>query len=75
MNRRETFRLILVLGFVLSLAEVLSAQATQEKALVVNGRTAADGIRQIDGHSYVDIEALAQLTGAGITVQTDRITY
>jgi hypothetical protein len=73
MNRRDSFRLILVLGFALSLAGVLSAQGTQEKTLVVNGKTAAEGIRQIDGHSYVDIEALAQLTNAEITVQADRV--
>jgi hypothetical protein len=73
MNRRESFRLILVLGFALSLAGVLSAQGTPEKALVVNGKTADAGVRQIDGHSYIDIEALAQLTDAAITVEPDRI--
>jgi hypothetical protein len=73
MNEHKSFRLILVLGFALSFAGVVSAQVTPDKALVVNGKTAEAGIRQIDGHSYIDIEALAQVTDAVITVQADRI--
>lgn len=73
MNRHAIFRLVLVLAIGLSLAGLLSAQSTPTKELVVNGKTAAAGVRQIDGHSYIDIEALAQVTNAVIRVEADRI--
>jgi hypothetical protein len=66
-------RLVLALVFVLSLAGALSAQDTPDKTLVVNGKTVAAGVRQIDGHSYVDIEALAQVTNGVVTVEPNRI--
>jgi hypothetical protein len=76
---RRKFRLFLALGFVLSLAGVLSAQGTPpvqsapEKVLVLNGKTVAAKIRQIDGRSYVDIEALAQATNGAVTVESNRV--
>jgi hypothetical protein len=69
----------LVFGFVLSLAGFLSAQGTPpaqsapDKVLVVNGKTVEGKVRQIDGRSYVDIEALAQATNGAVTVEPNRI--
>jgi hypothetical protein len=49
-------------------------QATpQKKTLVVNGHSAAAAVVQLDGHSYVDIETLAQVTNATLSIQSDRI--
>jgi hypothetical protein len=75
MPQYSTFRFILVFAFVLSLAGTLPAQSTRppDKALVVNGKIIGTGVHQIDGHSYVDIEALAQITNAVVTVEPNRI--
>lgn len=79
MSRRRSFRSCLVLGFILSLAGVLSAQGTApaqsapDKLLVLNGKTVETKVRQIDGRSYVDIEALAQATNGAVTVEPNRV--
>jgi hypothetical protein len=39
----------------------------------VNGKIVGTGVRQIDGHSYVDIDTLAQLTNGVVTVEPSRI--
>jgi hypothetical protein len=79
MNRHRNFRPVLAFGFVLSLAGVLPAQgippaqSAPDKVLVVNGKTVEGKVRQIDGRSYVDIEALAQATNGAVTVEPNRI--
>jgi len=73
MNRLDSFRFVLVFGLVLSLTVALLGQPTPDKVLVVNGRTAATAIRQIDGRSYIDIETLAQITNGVFTVEPNRI--
>ncbi|MGB2890899.1 MAG: hypothetical protein WBC04_24670 [Candidatus Acidiferrales bacterium] len=72
MNKHHSFRFFLWLGFVLALAGVLFAQSTPDKTLVVNGKTAEAAVRQIDGRSYVDVETLAQVTNAVLTVEPHR---
>jgi hypothetical protein len=78
-NRHHNFRPVLVFGFALSLAGVFSAQGTPpaqsapDKVLVVNGETVEGKVRQIDGRSYVDIEALAQATNGAVTVEPHRV--
>ena len=79
MNRHHNFRSVLVFGFVLSLAGVLSAQGTRppqsatNKVLVVNGETVKAKVLQIDGRSYVDIDELAQATNGAVTVGPTRV--
>jgi hypothetical protein len=73
MNKHGNSRLFLRLGFVLTLAGALFAQTTPNKILVVNGKTAGAAVRQIDGRSYVDLEALAQVTNGVLTVEPRRI--
>src|ERR1700728_434796 len=80
MNGRHNCRPILVFGLALSLTPVLSAQAISpvphnpsDKVLVVNGKTVEAAVRQIDGRSFVDIEALAQATNGAVTVESNRV--
>jgi len=73
MNRRRNLKYVVLLGIVLSLAGVLWAQRGPDKVLVVNGKTIESPVLQIDGHSYVNIETLAQITNGVIAVQPDRI--
>ncbi len=80
MNTRCASRLTLMFGLVLSLAPVLSAQGTPNaapsapnKTLVVNGRTVATGIREINGRTYIDVETLAQATNGVVKMEPNRV--
>src|SRR5467141_2074734 len=73
MSKHGNFRFFLPLGFFLALAGVLFAQTAPNKILVVNGKSAGPAVRQIDGRSYVDIEALAQVTNGVVTIERHRI--
>jgi len=73
MNRRRNFKYLVLFGIALSLAGVLLAQRGPDKLLVVNGKTMESPVIQIDGHSYVNLETLAQITNGVIAVQSDRI--
>jgi hypothetical protein len=78
-TEKGNWRAALVLGLALYLTRVLSAQglpAVQnppDKMLVVNGKTVEAKVRQIDGRSYVDVEALAQATGGTVIVEPNRV--
>lgn len=80
MNKHASFRFFLPLGFVLALAGVLFAQSApkskildKNKILVVNGKSAGPVVRKIDGRSYVDIEALTEVTNGVATIDRYRI--
>jgi hypothetical protein len=79
MKRHRTFRPLVIFGFALSLAGVLSAQAiapapnAPDKVLIVNGKTVEAKVGLIDGRSYVDIEALAQATNGTVSVEPNRV--
>jgi hypothetical protein len=73
MNRLNHLQYVVLLGSVLSIVAVLSAQRAPNKTLVVNGKTTDTTITQIDGRSYVDIEALARITNGTVTVEPNRI--
>jgi hypothetical protein len=77
MNGYRKRQIVVLLGFALSLAGGLFAQAVSDKQvdgqLVVNGKTMTAAVRQIDGHFYVDVETLAQITNGLVTLEPDRI--
>jgi hypothetical protein len=73
MNRHLNLQRTAMLGFILLLAGVLFAQRAPDKKLVVNGKATNAAILQVDGHSYVDIETLAQITNGSVTVEANRI--
>ena len=67
------FRFLIWLGFVVALAGTLSAQTASDKVLVVNGKTVDSGLIQIGGRSYVDVEAIAQVTNGSFVVDPHRV--
>jgi len=73
MNRHGVVRYALFLGLLPVLAGVLLAQVTPDKTLVVNGHDTQARVREIDGHPYVELETLAQITKGVITVEPTRI--
>jgi hypothetical protein len=64
---------LLRLAIVPLFAGVLFAQSTPEKILVVNGKTIGPAVRELDGHSYVDIDTLAQAMSGNVTVEPNRV--
>jgi hypothetical protein len=51
----------------------MAQNALQKKTLVVNGRTADGAVVQIDGHSYVDVQTLAQILNAAVSLEPGRV--
>jgi hypothetical protein len=51
-----------------------SAPAGERRmALVVNDRSAANAVIQVNGRSYVDLEALARVTNASVSLHENRV--
>jgi len=73
MKRHLKYRKILTLGFVLLLAGALSAQRSPDKKLLVNGKSTSAVVLQVDGHSYIDIEMLAQITSGSVKFEPDQV--
>jgi hypothetical protein len=73
MTKHPSIRFVLYLALVLALSGMLFAQGTSTRILVVNGKTAGVGVRQINGRLYVDLETLAQLTNGVFTVEPRRV--
>jgi len=66
----------LSISFLTSLMFAVSAMAqnaTQAKALVVNGHTTDGAVVQMNGHSYVEIATLAQILGAEVHLEPGRV--
>jgi hypothetical protein len=73
MNRYRYLKYILSMGIFFTAAGLLLAQVTPNKSLVVNGKTMPTTVVQINGHTYVDIDTVAQIANAIVTVETDRV--
>jgi hypothetical protein len=73
MNGHRTLQALLMLGGAVALAGILLAQSSPGKQLVVNGRTTNAVVLQIDGRSYVDIDALAQITNGSVSIGATQV--
>ena len=73
---RGNLQAAVLLGAAVSLAGVLLAQSApgkQEKQLVVNGTSTGAAVLQANGHYYLDVETVAQITGATLSIEANRI--
>jgi hypothetical protein len=66
------FPYIVLAGIILSLAGILLAQTPPDRTLFVNGKPAGT-VTQVGGHSYIDIDTVAQITNGKVTVEPNRI--
>ena len=78
MQRQCKLQYILWSWLVLSSTGTLFAQDTPEqtlpeRTLVVNGKAASGKVVQIEGRSYVNLETLAQITGASVSEEPDKV--
>jgi hypothetical protein len=68
--------LVLVLGLISFSARTAAAQGDSDqttKNLVVNGKNLGAEVKVIDGHSYLDVESLAQITNGAVTIEAHRV--
>ena len=73
MNEHRNLLSFVRLGLVLAIPGSLFAQGVPNKTLVVNGKTVEAAVRQIDGHSYVDVETIARLTDGTFIVDPHQV--
>jgi hypothetical protein len=59
-------------GLLLACAGILFAQGSAERTLIVNGKPAGKVV-QFGGHSYVDLETVAQITNGSVTIEPKRV--
>jgi hypothetical protein len=62
----------LLFGLLLACAGMLFAQSTSDRSLIVNGKLAGKVV-QIGGHSYIDVETVAQITNGSVTIEPNRV--
>ena len=53
-------------------AGILFAQSKANRALIVNGKQQGNVV-QMNGHSYVDVETVAQFMNGSVTLETNRV--
>ena len=63
---------VILFAIILACAGMLFAQSTADRTLFVNGKSEGTVV-QIGGHSYVDIDTVAQITNGSVTIEPDRI--
>lgn len=73
MTKHRNSRFVILAGIVLLAGGMLLAQSVPDKVLIVNGKSVGPILRQIDGHSYVDVETLAHVTNGVITIEPTRV--
>src|SRR6202041_4090931 len=73
MNEHRNLLSFVRLGLVLAIPGSLFAQGVPNKTLVVNGKPVEAAVRQIDGHSYVDVETIARLTDGTFIVDPHQV--
>ena len=73
MKRHNRLHRMVSLGLLLSFAGVVYAQRTCNRKLIVNGKTVGAAVVQLNGHFYVDVETLAQITNGAVTVDPNQI--
>jgi hypothetical protein len=73
MTSQGKIQFFLRLAIVPLFAGALFAQSTPDKILVVNGKMIGPAVREMDGHSYVDIDTLAQAMSGNVTVEPNRV--
>jgi hypothetical protein len=73
MKQHNSLYRMVLLGLLLSLAGVVYAQRTINRKLIVNGKTVSAAVVQLNGHFYLDVETLAQITNGAVTVDPNQI--
>ncbi|HEV7969229.1 MAG TPA: hypothetical protein VGP19_16740 [Candidatus Acidoferrales bacterium] len=72
MRNRTGISYFFLFGSILLCAGILLAQNTSDRALIVNGKPTGTVV-QMGGHSYVDVETIAEFTNGSVTLEPNRV--
>ena len=72
MKSRSNALYALSFGLLLASAGMLYAQGSSSRTLMVNGK-AAGQVVQFGGHSYIDLETVAQFTNGTVSIEQNRV--
>ncbi len=72
MRSRGKIPYALLFGLLLACAGMLYAQRSSDRSLFVNGKPAGTVV-QFGGHSYIDLETVAQITNGTVTIEPNRV--
>ena len=73
MTKHLNLRNLAILGLVLALGGVLFAQQAPDRKLLVNGKSTNVVVVDVEGHSYIDIETVAQLTNGSVKFEPGQV--
>ena len=73
MKTHLNIKRVAILVLVLALGGVLFAQRAPDKKLVINGQSTDVALLQVDGHSYIDIETVAQITNGSVKFEPNQV--
>ncbi len=73
MKRKVNVPFALALAAILAAATAVMAQRTSNRVLVINGHQGSAPVVQVGGRTYVDLEALAQITNGAVSFESNRI--
>jgi hypothetical protein len=74
MRKRSSSAQMILVGILIVPALALSQGAQQSRTLTVNGQPGQVAVVQMNGHSYVDLEALARVANGSLSFSGDQIT-
>jgi hypothetical protein len=74
MRKRKSLAPLLLTMFLVLPLLALSQAAQQTRTLIVNGQTGQVTVVQVDGRSYVDLEALARIANGSLGFNGNQIT-
>jgi hypothetical protein len=72
MRNRSGISYFVLFASVLLFGGILLAQNTPDRALIVNGKSSGMVV-QMGGHTYVDVETVAQFTNGSVTLERNRV--
>jgi hypothetical protein len=72
MRNRRVISYLVVCGFFLFFGGILLAQNAPDRSLIVNGKQEGTVV-QMGGHTYVDVETVAQFTNGSVTLESNRV--
>jgi hypothetical protein len=73
MAKHLNTRRLAILGLVLALGGVLFAQQAPDRKLLVNGKSTNAVVVDVNGHSYLDIETVAQITNGSLKFEPNQV--
>lgn len=74
MRKRYSSAQLILVGILIVPALALSQATQQSRSLTVNGQPGQVAVVQMNGHSYVDLEALARVANGSLSFNGNRIT-